>query len=417
MEDCIWLKNGLYLNPVNNHTDGSSMSVTACCRSKHNNSTLKKLPKDIVGSATPAPSIHHYLQQVQNSKYNYKNVKDTVCKTCTDAERTTGKSMRTSYNKTVKKAPDGKIALMHITFGNFCNFSCRYCSSSNSTSWNKDADSIKEIYQDPNYKEEKFHDMAETFMTERETYDHELQVIRELEQQDLSHLQYVGVFGGEPFMARHWQQFVELLDSKTDLSKVLIQSNSNFSTFPKPHIIDLFKKFRTVDLRISIEATGPLAEYIREGLKFQKFESNIKKWQEVAKEYPNIKLTPHMANSVYNINKIVEFEEWASDMKILTRGMKPAFVGFVYGPSHLDMRRVLNNKQLDECHTKLNSVKTGVIRSSLQRFIADRSYQDKQPEVLQQFKTYNGMIDKIRTQKLQDVNLELYNWIYERVGK
>ena len=192
--------------------------------------------------------------------------------------------------------------------------------------------------------------MAETFMTERETYDHELQVIRELEQQDLSHLQYVGVFGGEPFMARHWQQFVELLDSKTDLSKVLIQINSNFSTFPKPHIIDLFKKFRTVDLRISIEATGPLAEYIREGLKFQKFESNIKKWQEVAKEYPNIKLTPHMANSVYNINKIVEFEEWASDMKILTRGMKPAFVGFVYGPSHLDMRRVLNNKQLDECH-------------------------------------------------------------------
>ena len=89
MEDCIWLKNGLYLNPVNNHTDGSSMSVTACCRSKHNNSTLKKLPKDIVGAATPSPSIHHYLQQVQNSKYNYENVKDTVCKTCTDAERTT----------------------------------------------------------------------------------------------------------------------------------------------------------------------------------------------------------------------------------------------------------------------------------------------------------------------------------------
>jgi len=176
----------------------------------------------------------------------------------------------------------------------------------------------------------------------------------------------------------------------------------------------LFKKFRKVDLRISIEATGPLAEYIREGLKFQKFESNIKKWQEVAKEYPNIKLTPHMANSVYNINKIVEFEEWASDMKILTRGIKPAFVGFVYRPSHLDMRRVLDNKQLDECHTKLNSVKTGIIRTSLQRFIADRSYQDKQLEVLQQFKTYNRMIDKIRTQKLQDVNLELHNWIYEK---
>ena len=81
------------------------------------------------------------------------------------------------------------------------------------------------------------------------------------------------MFGGEPFLSRHWQQFVELLDSKTDLSKVLIQINSNFSTFPKPHIIDLLKKFRRVDLRISIEATGPLAEYIRQGLKFEKFET------------------------------------------------------------------------------------------------------------------------------------------------
>lgn len=117
-----------------------------------------------------------------------------------------------------------------------------------------------------------------------------------------------------------------------------------------------------------------------------------------------------MSNSVYNINKIVEFEEWASNMKILTSGIH---IGFVYKPSYLDMRRVLNNKQLDECHTKLNSVKTEVIKTSLQRFIADRSYQDKQPEMLQQFKTYNGMIDKIRTQELQDVNLELYNWIYQ----
>ena len=413
MKDCIWLKNGLYLNPVNNHNDGSSMSVTACCRSKHSYSTLKQMPSDIVDAATPVSSIHHYLEQIKNPKYNYENVKDTVCRTCTDAERTTGQSMRTAYNKMYQKAPDGKIALMHITFGNFCNFSCRYCSATNSTSWNKDADTIKQIYQDPDYKEEKFNGMSETFMTERETYNHELQVIRELEQQDLSHLQYVGVFGGEPFMARHWQQFVELLDRKTDLSKVMIQINSNFSTFPKPHIIDLFKKFRKIDLRISIEATGSLAEYIREGLKFEKFETNIKKWQEVAKEYTNIKLTPHMANSVYNINKIVEFEEWASDMKILTGGIKPAFIGFVYGPTYLDMRRVLNDKQLDRCHQKLDSVKTHSIKTPLQRFIADRSYQNDQPKVLQQFKTYNGLIDKIRTQKLQDVNQELYNWIYE----
>jgi len=413
MEDCIWLKNGLYLNPVNKRDNGNTMSVTACCRSKHNSLTIKQLPEDIVDAAMPAPSIHHYLQQVQNSKYNYQNVKNTVCRVCTDAEQTTGQSMRLSYNYMYEKVPAGKIALMHITFGNFCNFKCRYCSSSNSTSWNKDADLIKKIYQDPNYKEEKFKNMAETFMTERETYNHELQVIKELEQQDLSLLQYVGVFGGEPFMARHWQQFVELLDRKADLSKVLIQVNSNFSTFPKPHIIDLFKKFQKVDLRISIEATGTLAEYIREGLEFKKFESNIKKWQEVAKDYPNIKLTPHMANSVYNINKIVEFEEWANDMNILTNGIKPAFVGFVYGPSFLDIRRVLNDKQLDMCNDKLNSVKTKIIRSSLQRFIANRSFQNDQSKVSQSFKSYNGLIDKVRTQKLQDVNPELHSWIYE----
>ena len=120
-----------------------------------------------------------------------------------------------------------------------------------------------------------------------------------------------------------------------------------------------------------------------------------------------------MANSVYNINKIVEFEEWANDMNILTNGIKPAFVGFVYGPSFLDIRRVLNDKQLDMCNDKLNSVKTKIIRSSLQRFIANRSFQNDQSKVSQSFKSYNGLIDKVRTQKLQDVNPELHSWIYE----
>lgn len=416
MSNCIWLTNGLNIKPVN-HNPNNSISVTNCCRSKNDPWTIKQLPENIRYAGKPASSISQYLTQIKDPNYNYQNVKDTVCRTCTDAETTTGTSTRVKFNNFHlrhgdPKVPGDKIGFIHITFGNFCNFSCRYCGTHSSTEWNKDVTAIKELYKEPTFKEKKFSGLTEIFMTERENYEHEKDVLKDLEKQDLKELQYIGVFGGEPFLSRHWQQFVELLDMKTDLSKVVMQINSNFSTFPKPHIIELFKKFRYIDLRISNEAVGPLAEYIRHGMNFQKFEANIKKWQEVNKEYKNIVLTPHMTNSVYNINKIVEFDEWAHDMNILNGPIKATFVGYVYNPSYLDIRRVLNNKQLDKCNEILDTVKTLTIKQDLKRFISNRSFQDEQPKMLQEFKDYTKTVDSVRNQKLQDVNPELYDWLY-----
>ena len=238
-------------------------------------------------------------------------------------------------------------------------------------------------------------------------YNIEKNIVEQLSSVDLSHLQYVGVFGGEPFLSRHWKPFVELLSQKCDISKVRLQINSNFSIFPKSNTIEVLKKFGHIDLRASVEATGKLAEYIRAGLQWTVFEKNYNKWKDISVEYPNIRLQIHMTNNVYSINKVSEFEEWLLDT---SNGQpKQYFPQYLYTPEFLDLRRVLTEQQLDICIKRIEKMKIDKLRKSLLNFVSSKNLYDA--NLVEKFKLFNGSLDKSRTETLGDVNPELAEWI------
>jgi len=398
---CPWLSNGLYFAPA---TGIGKLEIQPCCRSSHGGRLLRKIKSsddDLYKLAQRSSSVKEQIDKMKDPNYTYKNLANTVCERCFNQEKTSGKSMRTgSISKS--KSP-GKIELLQIAFGNFCNYKCRYCYPRYSTEWNKDAELLKKVNVD-----KEFDFLTDIVMTERQTYDYEKKIIEELKKQDLSNIRDIGIFGGEPFLSRHWEQFVELLNEKANLSKIKIQINSNFSIFPKEKIINLLTKFRKVDLRASIEAKGSLAEYIRSGLVWNTFENNVKKWQEVAKHNKSIQLRVHMAHNIYNINKLPEFEEWLFDMNLHNSYVSAG----VFSPEWLDPVRVLNDDQLDQCLEILKNIKYLDLNDTVIERLKYRNYQENQPQMLRTFKSYTKTLDELRSEKLQDVNPQLYEWTF-----
>lgn len=384
--DCAWLRNGVYFEAVAD----DNRNIRSCCR---------------ISPETSVDSIHTLNTSMKNtSEYTFENLKESACSKCSRREEINGYSMRnTEMNKIIsEKAKPGQIALLQVCFSNFCNFKCRYCTPKNSTSWNDDiktmdSNGVSLTKLDSSYRE---------YMNTQQTYEYEKRIIAELETQDLSMLTYLGVFGGEPFMARNLEDFLIMLDNKADLSKCVLQINTNGSIFPKEKILNILSKFKRVDLRCSVEATGKLAEYIRTGLNWNSFERIIGQWRDFAKANKSIKFRIHLTNCIYNINKLPEMEQWLieKDFKFVTE--------FAYDPDHIDIRKILNNEQLDECKRIVETLKLAELRDPVLNFLNDRSFQENQPEVLEEFKLFTSTIDNVRGDSLEQVNPQLYKWTH-----
>jgi len=410
--NCVWLTNGLYISPKDK--EGKISNIKSCCRAKHDKISFHSLEQDqyLQNLSISSELISEHVSKLSEQKYNYQKLKDSVCRICASEEKSQKRSMRIGSNSLYgnKIKQPGKIQLLGIAFGNFCNFKCRYCVPKFSTSWNKDIPEMEKFKNQPVYNLFDYYGYSTFKMNEFDTFNYEKWVIGQLEKQDLTDLLEVGVFGGEPFMMRHWEQFIELLHEKSTLSNIKIEISTNASVIPNKRIVELLSRFKEVELRISVEAVDKLAEYVRTGLNWNTLQKNIKKWQEIAKEHSNIWTRIHMANNVYNINKVLDFEEWLLDMNLNHN----VVVAYVYDPEILDPRNCLTKPQLTECIKRIQSSKIPQIKKELvgilENVSADSQSQKKFQNKLTQFTT---AMDKIRNTKLKDVNLELWEWINE----
>ena len=167
-----------------------------------------------------------------------------------------------------------KVESFDYRFSNLCNFSCRMCGDMLSSSWeteNKkygkgDYDTYR-IWGRKDIKEklEKFHDQ---------------QIVKEfveaVEQKRITELYWCG---GEPLMWKiHWTA-MERIKELGYADKVLARYNSNMSRinfYGKNLFDDILQYFPKFQICASIDGTGEIGEYIRTGLKYNKWLDNMK---------------------------------------------------------------------------------------------------------------------------------------------
>ncbi len=228
------------------------------------------------------------------------------CQRCHALEASGHKSFRNYLNQrfahhlhnTAMTLPNGSVEKMtlaywDIRFSNICNFRCRTCGPELSSAWHEDHKKLDPLSTTP-----KLQKLANTVTD----LWHQLEP-------HLADLEEVNFVGGEPMlMEDHWKILAEL--DRRGLHNVNLKYNTNFSTLTYRNFdaVEWWKKFKQVELHISLDGSHTRGEYLRKGLDWKKVETQRKR---LLHEIPNLNIFVNSTVSNLNGWHILDFhEEW-----------------------------------------------------------------------------------------------------------
>ena len=233
-----------------------------------------------------------------------KGEKSSICQHCYNYEAAGKFSERMTYNRDYKHKfhkisktrkdghlEDASVPLLDIRFNNKCNYKCRICDSAYSSLWYNEE--IK-IGKKP---------LLTTTKEMKVSYDDD--VFWESYKDLLKGVERLHFAGGEPLvMEEHYKTLLYLIEiGRTDIT---LSYNTNFSRlkFKNYNIIELWNKFKKVDVWASLDGMGNKGDYQRKGQNWKKIEENIRISQ---KECKSLLFGINVTVSIFNIFDIPSF--------------------------------------------------------------------------------------------------------------
>jgi radical SAM protein with 4Fe4S-binding SPASM domain len=255
------------------------------------------------------------LKEIWNSdrlkqiRLNMLNDKPSAgCSRCYEQESSGFFSMRNSANKhhghhiniVDQTHEDGyieqfKMVYWDVRFNNLCNLKCRSCGPGFSSSWYQDQLKLSPEYGH-NHKALFFAGKFET----------------DLWNQLIEHIDYVEQIyfaGGEPIMMDEHYKILEELEKRKKFNVRLIY-NTNFThiSLKDKTVFDYWKKFDSVSVGASLDASDVRGEYIRKGTCWSEVEHNRRLMQNIC---PNVDFYISATLSIMNAMHLPDFhKEW-----------------------------------------------------------------------------------------------------------
>lgn len=163
------------------------------------------------------------------------------------------------------KRGDG-LKSIHIRLSNVCNFKCRMCNPSFSSTW---------AQENKKHGWFKFENNIVEKDTFKNTSDYLFPLLKDQIQK--GNLSLISMSGGEPLITdSHYQLLSFLIDN--NLTDVSLSYSSNLSnlTYKNIDLMSLWEKFKNVSIEASIDGWGDAVEYSRTGLDLNAFLHNFK---------------------------------------------------------------------------------------------------------------------------------------------
>ena len=187
------------------------------------------------------------------------------------------------------------LKYLDIRWSNICNFKCRSCSSTYSSSWATEDN--KHGHTKPVF-----------ILSGGENNDYLLSQIKP----HLANIREFYFAGGEPLLTdKHY----EILDYLIEIGNtdVKLRYNTNLSNlhYKDKSVIDYWKQFSRVEVYASLDSWGNRAEYIREGTVWEEIETNVLK---IRQEAPAVKLGVSSVVSAFNVATLIPFLDKITDM-------------------------------------------------------------------------------------------------------
>ena len=179
----------------------------------------------------------------------YANGIPDACKKCTQQENNNLPSRRQYQLALEKQKPNNRSTIQYIDLRNtnLCNARCEFCGPHHTNQW-------------PG-AELRHQDIAE--------------YTKDLFSDDLIEIYFAG---GEPLISRDHFLTLDHLIANCDTTSINLRYSSNLSTlkYKDADFIQMWKKFKSVLIMPSADATGLAYENIRVGLNWETFETNLK---------------------------------------------------------------------------------------------------------------------------------------------
>lgn len=235
------------------------------------------------------------------------------CARCHNLEESGFKSMRQEMNQSFEEylplikntKEDGtldKINLKYIDirFSNLCNFKCRGCGPTLSSSWFDDHKKLS----NNKITEKKIKSIA----VNSPVFWNELKSL-------IIHADVIYFGGGEPLITKEHYEILSTLNSLS-LHNIELRYNTNLSqlNYGEYNLSEYWEKFKKVTLGISIDDIGKRAEYFRHGTKWEIIEKNF---ETLIKKHPTINRTVNCTVNIMNIFYLPEIFDYLTDKKII----------------------------------------------------------------------------------------------------
>lgn len=263
----IWLNNG----------------TTASCYhcEKH------KIDKELIRDNPSA--LHNTINKKKNRKLMLIGAKPDECQYCWDIEESSPDSVSDRFllsdgysleelNKCVESGYklDHSPDKIEIAFDNLCNFSCMYCNPIFSSTWQRDI-KINGVYQNLNGSEYHLDGDDAVPFTHKNENNPFIHAFFDWLAGDLKFsLKELRLTGGEPLMSPHFNRIITEL-KKEEYSKIHLSINSNLGCekLQLQQLIDLSHHHNRLSIFTSNESTENVSEFIRSGINWSKWKSNV----------------------------------------------------------------------------------------------------------------------------------------------
>jgi len=281
-----------------------------------------------------------------------------------------------------------QISVISLPFGNTCNLACRICNSASSSKWRDEAKKLQHTFTEIKiYDHVKFYDDP-SFMNP----------IFSL----VPNIIHIDIPGGEPFVvkSKKHQQLIDLVSNhKPD--QVTIHYTTNCTQFPEESLWSQWKKFKQVDIQLSIDGIAKQFEYNRWPAKWDECYKNIKKYQQKTAEFNNIKISISHSVSIFTVFYLPEFLDWCKN-----NNLPDPWLGLVTNPLHYNITvfpKDVKNRIMEKLQKKIEL-------SAIVQALNAKDDSDQFDKTLKYVKT----LDKQRNQNFTETFPELYQLLEKK---
>jgi MoaA/NifB/PqqE/SkfB family radical SAM enzyme len=325
---------------------------------------------------------HELLQQVKQTFLD--GGKPSQCQRCWQDEAA-GLPSKRMIDQTHVIKPGTQldhVKMIGLTFGNICNLACVTCNSSSSSRWLQDERKVIKQFKhldkihthDMHYRDSNFIDD----ITAR-----------------CKHLEYLTIGGGEPFLSDR-NLHLDLLTRIPHPEKVKIHYVTNGTVFPDNEFWKVWRKFRHIDIQLSLDAIDKQFEYLRYPANWSEVLHNIEQYQ----QQKQIQISISHTVSWLNVLRLDDFAIWC-----MKQQLPMPYVGPVNHPNFLSVKSLPA-----EAKNYVNKCLCGGKWQGTKK-ILDLMFTDDQSKFFDQGIQWLRALDRIRNNNFQEVFPELISVI------